>query len=166
MKRSILGGVAAVVLLSTAGVAVLTEFRLDALQEPGRVETMLAARAKHIIVRWRSQTGIPPAPADLRASVEEGDNLFGTECAACHGLDGDKLTDAGRWMYPRAAHLTSVETQSYSDRELFWVVKNGIRFSGMPAFGEVESDEHIWNLVRYVRTLPQHSDGKSGGPTD
>ncbi|MBV9874129.1 MAG: cytochrome c, partial [Verrucomicrobia bacterium] len=38
-------------------------------------------------------------------------------------------------------------------RELFWIVKNGIRFSGMPAFGKVESDEHIWNLVNYLRTL-------------
>ena len=41
----------------------------------------------------------------------------------------------------------------YSDRELFWIIKNGIRWSGMPAFGRVESDEHIWNLVHYVRTL-------------
>jgi mono/diheme cytochrome c family protein len=44
--------------------------------------------------------------------------------------------------------------QAYSDRELFWIVKNGIRLSGMPAFGKVESDEHIWNLVHYIRTLP------------
>jgi len=43
-------------------------------------------------------------------------------------------------MYPRAADLTSR-------------VKNGIRLSGMPAFGKVEPDEHIWNLVFYVRTL-------------
>jgi len=56
-------------------------------------------------------------------------------------------------MYPRASDLTSREVQDYSDRELFWIVKNGIRLSGMPAFGKVESDEHIWNLVNYVRTL-------------
>lgn len=56
-------------------------------------------------------------------------------------------------MYPRAADLTSREVQQYSDRELFWIVKNGVRLSGMPAFGNVEPDEHIWNLVHYVRTL-------------
>jgi mono/diheme cytochrome c family protein len=44
--------------------------------------------------------------------------------------------------------------QQYSDPELFWIVKNGIRLSGMPGFGKVESDEHIWDLVRYLRTLP------------
>lgn len=106
---------------------------LDALQEPGHLETFLASRAK--------------------ASIKEGDKLFGTECAECHGLAGHTPTDAGRWMYPRATDLTSPEVQQYSDRELFWIVKNGIRLSGMPAFGRVESDEHIWNLSNYVRTL-------------
>lgn len=47
-----------------------------------------------------------------------------------------------------------------SDRELFWIIKNGIRLSGMPAFGKVETDTHIWNLVDYLRTIPQHSQGK------
>ena len=44
--------------------------------------------------------------------------------------------------------------QSYSDQELFWIIKNGIRFTGMPAFGKLETPDHIWDLVNYVRTLP------------
>ena len=72
----------------------------------------------------------------------------------CHGASGRKPTDNGRWMYPRAIDLGSTETQSYSDRELFWIVKNGIRLSGMPAFGKMETDQHIWELVEYIRTLP------------
>ncbi len=60
-------------------------------------------------------------------------------------------------MYPRAANLASPDVQAYSDQDLFWILKNGIRFSGMPAFGKVESDEHIWNLTHYVRTLPAGS---------
>jgi len=86
-------------------------------------------------------------------SLTEGDMLFGTDCSECHGYSGRKPTDAGKWMYPRAADLGGEAVQQYSDRELFWIVKNGIRLSGMPAFGRVESDEHIWNLVHYVRTL-------------
>ena len=53
----------------------------------------------------------------------------------------------------RAADLTSRDVQLYWDRELFWIVKNGIRLSGMPAFRKVETDEHIWNLAQFVRTL-------------
>ena len=57
-------------------------------------------------------------------------------------------------MYPRATDLTSSEVQGYSDQELFWIVKNGIRLSGMPAFGKTETDEKIWNMVDHLRTLP------------
>jgi len=66
-------------------------------------------------------------------------------------------------MYPHASDLTSPEVQQYSDREVFWIVKNGIRLSGMPAFGRVESDEHIWNLAHYVRTLRESPSPESGG---
>ena len=79
-------------------------------------------------------------------------------------MNGRVPTDAGRWMYPRAADLTSLEVQSYTDRELFWIVRNGIRLSGMPAFGKVESDEHIWTLVHYVRSLNPFPGGNAGLP--
>jgi len=154
MKRVILGAVIAVTLGIVAGIVGFTQIKLGAVQEPGHVETVLATRAKHILLRRSSRLGVPDPPTDIQASVQEGDKLFGTECGACHGLDGHKPTDAGRWMYPRAADLTSRDVQSYSDGELFWIIRNGIRLSGMPAFGKVESDEHIWNLVHYVRTLP------------
>lgn len=166
MTRGILIIVIVVAFGATAAIIGFTQVKLDALQEPGHLETVLATRAKHAIVRRSSRHGIPLAPADLQASIEEGDKLFGTECASCHGIDGHKLTDTGRWMYPRAADLASAEVQRYSDRELFWIVKNGIRFSGMPAFGRVESDEHIWNLVHYVRTLPDRPNLKSRGTTN
>src|SRR5215471_4232673 len=155
MKRRILRVVIALMFVAAIVMAGLARIKLDALQEPGHLETVLATSAKHILVSRSSRQETPLAPASLQASIEEGEKLFGTECASCHGLDGSKPTDAGRWMYPRAADLTSSEVQQYSDRELFWIVKNGIHLSGMPGFGKVESDEHIWNLVHFVRTLPR-----------
>jgi hypothetical protein len=56
-------------------------------------------------------------------------------------------------MYPRAAVLTSERVQSFSDEELFWIIQNGIRFTGMAAFGKVETGDNIWTLVDHVRTL-------------
>jgi mono/diheme cytochrome c family protein len=153
MKRWILIALVTLALGAVVVIAGFTQIKLDALQEPSHLETSLATQAKHLLIRWNSREGVPLAPTDLQASSEEGDKLFGAECAMCHGLDGQNPTDTGRWMYPRASNLASPEVQQYSDRELFWIVKNGIRFSGMPAFGRVESDEHIWNLVHYVRTL-------------
>jgi mono/diheme cytochrome c family protein len=153
MKRWILFVLAAVGLAAVVGIGGFTQITLDALQEPGRFETALATGAKRLLIGWSSREGIPPPPTNLGASVKEGHKRYATDCSMCHGPDGRTPTDTGRWMSPRAADLTGLEVQRYSDRELFWIIKNGIRLSGMPAFGRVESDEHIWNLVHYVRTL-------------
>jgi len=154
MKRLGIAVAGVLILLVVLVASAASKFTLSAVPQPGRLETSLATRAKHYLVERNSRAGIPPPPADRQASIKEGDMLFGTDCSECHGDSGNNPTDAGRWMYPRAVDLTSHEAQSYSDRELFWIVKNGIRLSGMPAFGPVESDEHIWDLVAYVRTLP------------
>jgi mono/diheme cytochrome c family protein len=154
MKRPLVTLSVVSALVVAGALFAISEFDLSALPEPSKMETYLATGMRRLLVRWDSREAIPLAPSILTASIEEGEKVFGTDCAACHGLDGNNPTDAGRWMYPRAADLTSRQVQEYSDRELFWIVKNGIRFSGMPAFGQVETDEHIWNLVQYVRTLP------------
>jgi mono/diheme cytochrome c family protein len=153
MKRFLFVALAVLVLMVFAAVFAASRFNVSALPEPGDLETKLATRAKHFLIERRSRRDIPAPPADRQASATSGDVLYGTECSSCHGLDGRHPTDPGRWMYPRAADLTSPEVQQYSDGALFWIIRNGIRLSGMPAFGNVETDEHIWNLVDDLRTL-------------
>jgi len=160
MKRWVLVMLIAIALAAVAVMVGVSRIRIDAIREPGYAETVFASQAKHLLIGWSSRKGIPPAPANLQASIEEGDKLYGTDCTMCHGSDGRSPTDNGRWMYPRASDLTSPDVQKYSDRELFWIVKNGIRLSGMPAFAKVEPDDHIWNLVNYVRTL------RTGAPAE
>ena len=105
-------------------------------------------------IRRASTQRLPPRPADMKASAASGSTHYGAQCGACHGPDGRSQMPIGRWMYPRAADLTSDQVQSFSDQELFWIIQNGIRFTGMPGFGKVYTDDGIWNLVDYVRTLP------------
>jgi mono/diheme cytochrome c family protein len=165
MKRFLWITALILALVLLGGTLLASQFNLSALPEPGNTETFLATKAKHFLVRIASRGEIPPSPTDMKASLAEGDKLFGTDCSECHGNSGRKPTDAGRWMYPRAADLGSTEVQSYSDRELFWIVKNGIRLSGMPAFGRVESDQNIWDLIHFVRTLPSNANPKSEATT-
>ena len=141
------------VLIVIAGFAA-SQFSLSALPEPGRAETVLATKAKHFLVARESRS-VPKGPATTPASIAEGEKLYGAECSMCHGMDAHSPTGTGRWMYPRAADLTSAGMRNYSDTELFWIIRNGIRLSGMPAFGNVESDGHIWNMVHYLRSLAQ-----------
>ncbi len=141
-------------------VIALMRFNLTALREPGRLETSVANWGTHFLIRRASRQGISPRPQDTQASVASVNIRYSSGCGLCHGSDGHTPSPMGRWMYPRAADLTSEQVQSYSDQELFWIIQNGIRFTGMPAFGKVENGDHIWNLVDYVRTLPGESRNK------
>ncbi len=105
MKRLVWIAITVVTLLLIVGGAMASQFNLSALPEPDKMETFIASKAKHYLVRRASRVGIPPALTDMQASITEGDKLFGTECSECHGDNGRRPTDAGRWMYPRAADL-------------------------------------------------------------
>jgi mono/diheme cytochrome c family protein len=135
-------------------VIAVMRFNLTALAEPGAVETRTATLAKDFVIRRASRRGIPRRPVDTKASAEAGGEHYGFDCSVCHADDGRAQRPPGEWMYPRASDLTSKQVQSYSDEELFWIIQNGIRYTGMPAFSKVESSDHIWDLVNYVRTLP------------
>ena len=138
-------------------VIALMSFNLTALHEPGPVETNLANFSKPYFIYRASRHGIPPGPQDTKASIERGGSHYGLDCSICHADDGRSQRTPGLWMYPRASDLTSKQVQSYSDQELFWIIQNGIRYTGMPAFGNVETPDHVWDLVNYVRTLPGDS---------
>jgi mono/diheme cytochrome c family protein len=138
-------------------VIALMRFNLTAQREPGAAETRLANLSKRYFTYRASRHGIPPRPQDTKASIERGGSHYGLDCSVCHADDGRSQRPLGQWMYPRASDLTSRQVQSYSDQELFWIIQNGIRFTGMPAFGNVETPDHVWDLVNYVRTLPGDS---------
>ena len=148
--------VLAAVLIVVAVISVM-RFNFTALPNPGRLETRIANRAKRFFVGRASRQGIPPRPRDTEGSVESGSTQYGLDCSVCHATDGRVQGTPGQWMYPRAADLTSKRVQSYSDQELFWIIQNGIRYTGMPAFAKVETPDHIWDLVNYVRTLSGNS---------
>jgi mono/diheme cytochrome c family protein len=138
-------------------VIALMRFNPSALHEPGPAETRLATLSKRYFIHRASRHGIPPRPQETKASIERGSSHYGLDCGVCHAQDGRSQQPPGQLMYPRASDLTSKEVQSYSDQELFWIIQNGIRFTGMPAFGNVETPDHIWDLVNYIRTLPSDS---------
>jgi mono/diheme cytochrome c family protein len=82
---------------------------------------------------------------------------FADHCASCHGNDGRGQTTLGRNMYPKAPDMTLPETQRLSDGELFAIIENGVRLTGMPAWGRPgpEDDAETWELVHFIRHLPR-----------
>jgi len=80
-------------------------------------------------------------------------------CAICHANDGSGDTPIGKNLYPRAPDMRGPDTQGLTDGELYAVIENGIRLTGMPAWGTGgEQDHETWQLVTLIRHLPKLSD--------
>ena len=94
---------------------------------------------------------VPPgleSPDKLAMGVEH----FAAHCAVCHGGPGVPKGDIGKGLYPPAPDLAHVSTH-LSEAEMFWVIKNGIKMTGMPAWAD-HSDEEIWATVAFLKKLP------------
>jgi mono/diheme cytochrome c family protein len=76
-------------------------------------------------------------------------------CLTCHGAGSVDPSAIGEGLNPPAPDLSQPSVQARSDGELFWMVQNGIRMTGMPAFGPTHRDEDLWALVAFLRHLPE-----------
>ena len=155
--------VAAAVVLFGIVAAGATLFRtlrhgFSAQDEPTRIEHVLARAMRHYATpsdlrsRKNPVPGTPEALAEARAH-------FADHCAVCHGNDGKGQTAMGPNFYPKAPDMTLAETQSQTDGELFATIENGIRLTGMPAWGNgtAESAYGSWTLVHLIRRFPKIS---------
>ncbi len=106
-----------------------------------------------------------PVPADLRsqARVDRGLEHYVEMCEWCHRAPGIEDTEISKGLNPPPPNLAEHEhdededEEEHDPRELFWVIKNGIRMTGMPAWGVTHDDEEIWDLVAAVLHLPEMS---------
>lgn len=146
---------AGILIVLGAGFAA-SRMNIGALEAPGRIETRIATIAKHRLVARQAAEMHIAEIAPSEASANTGHVLFSIECASCHGKDGRSPTHIGQSMYPRVPDLGSPEIQSWSNPQLFWIIANGVRLSGMPGFRQFETDEQLWHLVHFIRTLPAH----------
>jgi mono/diheme cytochrome c family protein len=112
------------------------------------------ARSAAMPRAWRDRPNpVPDSPAVEHEAMAH----FADHCAVCHGNDGSGATMFGAGLYPHPPDMRLPETQGRTDGELFAIIENGIRLSGMPAFGREGSEDASWKLVRFLRHLPQLS---------
>ena len=115
----------------------VTEWALNTLQH-----TSVGARADDV-------SG--DLPTDT-AALEHGFQHFHAMCVQCHGAPGFDRGELGKGMRPVPPRL-ELEAHEWTNEEIFWITKHGIRLAGMPAFGETHSDEEVWQIAAFVRQL-------------
>ena len=121
---------------------------------PSDEETSLANAAKDVVIPLEAGKMTNPLP-DTAEVVSQGQEVFLGSCAQCHGPEARGDANIGRNMYPPAMDLHSAHVQHWSDGELFWIIRNGVRLTGMPSWQSSISENDTWKLARFIHNLPR-----------
>ncbi len=131
---------------------------LSAEAKPGSLETFVARTARRLAVPAAAADATNPVAADPEA-WRRGGMHFEDECAACHDDNGSGKSEVGPNMYPKVPDMRAQGTQALSDGTLYYVIQNGVRFTGMPAWPD-HTDQQTWELVSFIRRLPSLKPGE------
>lgn len=154
MWRFMAGVVVGAVIVAAGGLVLVARDGLSARTAPSALEARAARAIRRLAIPAERRDRANPLPASARV-LAEGRAHFADHCASCHGNDGRGQSELGRSLYPRAPDLRAAATQSLTDGELFHAIEEGVRFTGMPAWGGAGKPEESWKLVHFVRHLPQ-----------
>jgi mono/diheme cytochrome c family protein len=143
------------VLVGAVGLWYFMRSGVSAREQPGRIEEFLAGKARNMAIAARAKSLTNPVEYSGEI-IAEGRAHFADHCATCHANDGSGNTAIGRGMWPKPPDMRLPRTQDLSDGELFWIIENGIRFTGMPGWGTGTKDGELasWHLVHFIRRLP------------
>jgi mono/diheme cytochrome c family protein len=128
----------------------------SARDQPSGLESWFARRVRSVAVPSEARVRANPVPdtPDVQAAARAH---WADHCAGCHANDGGGDAQMGKRTYPPAPDMRLAPTQQMTDGELFYIIQNGIRFSGMPAWGggSDHDEQDSWKLVHFIRHLPQ-----------
>jgi mono/diheme cytochrome c family protein len=144
---------------AVAGYAYLRITGLRGQPEPGALETRVARAARGLAIPGDVRARTNPL-ATSAGTLAPGLEHFAKFCTMCHANNGSgRKTAIGDGLYPKPPDLRAAATQDLTDGELFYIIENGVRFTGMPAFGTGKSDpageKQTWDLVTFIRHLPR-----------
>jgi mono/diheme cytochrome c family protein len=131
---------------------------LRAQATPSALEARAARAIRSLAIPRADKQRTNPLARSTDAAME-GLQHFARYCAMCHANNGSgQKTPIGQGLFPKPPDLRSRDTQQLTDGELFYIIENGVRFTGMPAFGTgvrtEAGDRQTWQLVTFVRRLP------------
>jgi mono/diheme cytochrome c family protein len=153
MKRArpglLLGG--AVIAIGAAGLGFIDSGVYDVSASSGHnplVAWVLHDTYQHSL-RRHAENIVVPADLVNEASVRAGARLYNSTCVYCHGAPGRQLGPIGQGILPLAPPLLAASRQN-NPKLMFWVIKNGVKMTGMPAFGKTQSDQTLWQLAAFL----------------
>jgi mono/diheme cytochrome c family protein len=149
----------ALLALVVAGIAygaILIRRGFSTQDPPSSFETAIARAARSMSIPSAAKDAKNPYTATPE-NIEPGLEHFADHCAICHANDGSGNSAMGPNLYPKPPDMRLAQTQDLTDGEIFYIINNGVRLTGMPGWGRSHTPEETWKLVLFVRHLPQLS---------
>lgn len=160
MKNIILTVFAVAVLAIAGGVFFLYSgiYNVAAASRDSRLTHWALETAREESIESRAEDIIPPPESTLSdpKTLRTGFDHYQEMCVTCHGAPGVEESETREGLNPQPPLLSKM-ADKIDTREMFWVIKNGIKMTGMPAWGPTHSDDKIWAMVAFVKTLPHMS---------
>ena len=157
-KPSFLAGALALFIaaLAAGAVFVMGARGFSARESPSTAERWVARRVRSMAAPGGARDLANPVPNSPEVLAQARAH-WADHCAGCHANNGSGDTEMGKRMYPPAPDMRQADTQQMTDGELFFIIQNGIRMTGMPAWGgtSTHDEEDSWKLVHFIRHLPQ-----------
>lgn len=130
---------------------------LSARRQASSLESFLAEHTRIFFIPIKARKLKNPLPSSA-VLIEQGRNHWADHCATCHANNGSGDTEMGTNLYPRVPDMRGTGTQSLTDGELYYIIRNGVPWTGMPAWGSADLgdlDSESWTLVLFIRHLPK-----------
>jgi len=162
MKLGVLVVSLTLIFAASAGLLWLRYFTgaFSAREQPSSLEGWLASEARHLAMPSQAKRLRNPVTYSPEL-LEEARAHWADHCASCHADNGSGDTQIGRNLYPKAPDMRGAPTQQLSDGELYYIIQNGVRLTGMPAWGadgDGDRNQDSWKLVLFIRHLPGMSE--------
>jgi mono/diheme cytochrome c family protein len=127
----------------------------SAREQPSALEATLVRATRRMATPRAMKDATNPFAATPEI-LQEARRHFADHCATCHANDGSGQTEIGQNLYPKAPDMRLAATQNLTDGEIYSIIHDGIRLSGMPAWGPASEarDDDSWKLVLFIRHLP------------
>jgi mono/diheme cytochrome c family protein len=148
-------GIAVIALLAGASYSIRRGF--GAREQPTALEAWVATTVRRMAIPAGSRRLKNPLSA-TQANVANGMAHWADHCAVCHANNGTGNTTIGSNLYPKSPDMRLSRTQELTDGELYYIIQNGVRLTGMPAWGSTGDGNHSedsWRLVLFIRHLPE-----------
>lgn len=156
--KALLLVVVAILAIAVLYAANMVRRGFSARTQPSALEAALAHTMRDLSIPQSAKEAQNPWAEKATPEVLEAARAhWADHCATCHANDGSGKTEMGPNLYPKAPDMRLAKTQSLTDGELYYIIRNGVRLTGMPAWGDakLQQDDESWQLVLFIRHLPQ-----------